>query len=73
MFSAAGLQSIAAVSNEIFVVQEQTVECASALKSSVESMTDIHPRFLFELLVAHLSDLQQKLQSRNYVYVHVNL
>ena len=28
------------------------------------SMADAHPRFLVESLVAHLSDLQQKQQSR---------
>ena len=28
--------------------------------SSMESMADAHPRFLLELLLAHLIDLQQK-------------
>ena len=38
----------------------------------MESMADAQPRFLLELLVAHLSDLQQKQQSRICVHMAPN-
>ena len=36
----------------------------------VESMADAHPGFLFELLVAHQSDLRQKQQRKICVHMH---
>ena len=38
--------------------------------TSMQSMPDGHPRFLLELLVAHLSDLRQKQQSKIFVCMH---
>ena len=39
----------------------------SMQNASMEGMADAHPRFFLELLVAHLSDLQQKQQSKIFL------